>query len=543
MKKIYSILLSAALLATSSVATAQQLPNGGFESWKSACGSTEAFGEGGSGLKYSSPKTGEMRQRPGYEPTDWNGSSINQKVSISTKKQELVTKETGSVASGSAAVKMENVWVGAMGIGSVAPGFITFGTPWVYAVSTLDECDGGVYGGVSFTYKPDAITGMYKRTDSNTENSYIIAYLWNGTYTSKVGKKSSPTQDRNNEVRGIFGKVSASGNGKLVAKCEKTFSTTNGEWQRITVPLEYVEGAGAPTMMNVIVSGGNYWDRTSLQEKTTLYADEIDFVYYSRLEDLKVNGLSVDGFSSDVYTYNMAGTELPTEDQIDAMVMGQTAIASVSVNADNATVTVEVVNVGKDLDGQVSHAYVLQYEKAVKEGVSTEYPGYLNGKIYDADLDEWAPFAENEEKTITITEYRDGTCDFLLPNLALASLELELGDIKVEGATVAADGQGGKTYAGYVEGMPLFGGELIADVTLNGTIDALGEVNMNIDVVWEGLPIVCTFTTKMATSIGGIVVEDTVVEYYNLQGLKVANPSNGVFIRVANGKATKVLVK
>ena len=543
MKKIYSILLSAALLATSSVAIAQQLPNVGFENWKSACGSTEAFGEGGTGLGYSSPVKGEMRQRPGSEPTDWNGSSINQKVSISTKKQELVKKETSSVASGSAAVKMENVWVGAMGIGSVAPGFITFGTPWVYAVSTLDECDGGVYGGVSFSYKPDAITGMYKRTDSNTENSYIIAYLWNGTYTSKVGKKSSPTQDRNNEVRGIFGKVSASGDGKLVAKCEKTFNTTDGDWQRITVPLEYVEGAGAPTMMNVIVSGGNYWDRTSLQEKTTLFADDIDFVYYSRLEDLKVNGLSVEGFSSDVYTYNMAGTELPTEDQIDAMVMGQTAIASVSVNADNATVTVEVVNVGKDLDGQVSHSYVLQYEKAAKEGVSTEYPGYLNGKIYDADLDEWAPFAENEEKTITITEYTDGTCDFLLPNLALASLELELGDIKVEGATVAADGQGGKTYAGYVEGMPLFGGELIADVTLNGTIDALGEVNMNIDVVWEGLPIVCTFTTKMATSIGGIVVEDAVVEYYNLQGVKVANPSNGVFIRVANGKATKVLVK
>ena len=86
MKKIYSILLSAALLATSSVATAQQLPNSSFENWKSSCGSTEAFG-------YS---TG-MRQRPGIEPTDWNGSSVNQKVVIE-KKQELVFKETSSVA-------------------------------------------------------------------------------------------------------------------------------------------------------------------------------------------------------------------------------------------------------------------------------------------------------------------------------------------------------------------------------------------------------------------------------------------------------------
>ena len=532
MKKIYSILLSAALLATSSVATAQQLPNVGFENWKSACGSTESLGS-----------TTGMRQRPGVEPTDWNGSSVNQKVGLE-KKQELVFKETGSVYSGSAAVKMQNIYVGVnLGItkvGSVAPGFLTFGTPWVYAVSKVAECDGGVYGGMSFTYKPDAITGMYKRTDSNTENSYIIAYLWNGSFTSKIGKKGAPTEDRTDEVRGIFGQISASGDGKLVAKCEQAFNSTSGNWQRITVPLEYVEGAGDPTMMNVVISGGNFWDRGSLVENTTLLADDVDFVYYSRLSNLKVNGLSVEGFSSDVYTYNMAGTELPTEDQIDAMVMGQSAIASVSVNAKEATVTVEVVNVGKDLDGKVSHSYVLQYEKgAAKEGVTTEYPGYLNVSI--PDLSE-TPITENQAATILITKYDDGSCDFLLPDFVLEGLG-ELGDIEVIGANVTADADGTEAYTGYVEGMELLGGELIADVTLNGTIDALGEVNMNIDVLWEGMPIICTFTTKMATSIQDIVVEDAAVEYYNLQGVKVANPSNGVFIRVANGKATKVLVK
>jgi len=528
MKKIYSILLSAALLATSSVATAQQLPNSSFENWKSSCGSTEAFG-------YS---TG-MRQRPGIEPTDWNGSSVNQKVVIE-KKQELVFKETSSVASGSAAVKMQNIKVGAMGITSVAPGFLTFGTPWVHAVATLKKCDGGVYGGVSFSYKPDAITGMYKRTDSTGENSYIIAYLWNGSFTSKVGENGNPTNDRTDEVRGIFGKVDATGDGKVVAKCEYTFSSTNSDWQRITVPLEYVEGAGEPTKMNVIISGGNYWDRSSLIENTILYTDDVDFVYYSRLQDLKVNGLSVEGFSSDVYNYTMAGSELPTEDQVDAMVMGQSAIASVSVDAKEATVTVEVVNVGKDLDGQVSHAYVLQYEKApAKEGVTTEYPGYLNVSM--PDLSE-TPLAENQAATILITKYDDGTCDFLLPNFELADLG-NLGDIEVLGVNVTVDAEGTETYVGYVEGMKLLGGELVADVTLNGTIDALGIVNMNIDVLWEGMPIICTFTTKMATSVEDLVVEDTVVEYYNLQGVKVANPANGVFIRVANGKATKVLVK
>ena len=74
MKKFFTTLFLSAAVAVQ----AQQLPNGGFDSWKTACGSTEAFGTG----TLSSPKKGEMRQRPGVEPTDWNGSSINQKVVI-----------------------------------------------------------------------------------------------------------------------------------------------------------------------------------------------------------------------------------------------------------------------------------------------------------------------------------------------------------------------------------------------------------------------------------------------------------------------------
>ncbi|MGN0237555.1 MAG: hypothetical protein ACI4AK_05670 [Lepagella sp.] len=37
------------------------------------------------------------------------------------------------------------------------------------------------------------------------------------------------------------------------------------------------------------------------------------------------------------------------------------------------------------------------------------------------------------------------------------------------------------------------------------------------------------------------LTEEAEAEYYNLQGVKVANPSNGVYIRIINGKATKVV--
>ena len=129
-----------------------------------------------------------------------------------------------------------------------------------------------------------------------------------------------------------------------------------------------------------------------------------------------------------------------------------------------------------------------------------------------------------------------------MPDLYLSALEMSLGDILVEGATFTKDEEEVKTYAGEVKEMPLLGGALVADVTLNGTITVANVVDMTIDVLWEGTPIKCTFTTNQVTGVENIIIENQgTVEYYNLQGVKVANPENGVFIRVQGGKATKVV--
>ena len=96
MKKLYSMLLSAVVVASSNIVSAQQLPNVGFENWKETCGSTEAFGA----------STG-MRQRPGIEPADWNGSNVNQKVMGVTKKEDkLITRETTIFAAGNSSAVM-----------------------------------------------------------------------------------------------------------------------------------------------------------------------------------------------------------------------------------------------------------------------------------------------------------------------------------------------------------------------------------------------------------------------------------------------------
>ena len=544
MKKIYSILLSAALLATSSVATAQQLPNGDFEgSWVDCVPWTSK----------NNTKTN------GVQPQSW---CISHVIGMNgTGATEVGGKDTGYNGSATAVklISTPNPYKTTQ----IVPGYMSLGTSWATSkgglLSDPSNKDGGVFGGMSFTYRPDAISFYYKRshgTSKPSEPASVIVYSWKGSWSqAKVpgnnvltGSASTVTMvDRDKNILGMAtdqgGEVTASADAELISYLNYSITGDASDWTLFEQEIPY-KTASTPTMVNVILACNDYFGGSdAVGANNTLIVDDVKFVYYSRLSSLSVNGVNVDGFSSDVYNYTMAGTELPTEDQISAVTMGQEAIATVSINSEDATVSIAVVSVGADKDGEVSHTYTLQYEKApAKVGVATEYPGYLNGYIPDGE--EKMVFAENEAKTITITEYEDGTCDFLLPNLELSLLGMNLGDIKVEGATVTTDGEGMKTYAGYVEGMELLGGGLIADVTLNGTIDALGEVNMNIDVLWDGTPIVCTFTTKMATSINGVACDETaVVEYYNLQGVKVANPANGVFIRVANGKATKVLVK
>ncbi len=54
-----------------------------------------------------------------------------------------------------------------------------------------------------------------------------------------------------------------------------------------------------------------------------------------------------------------------------------------------------------------------------------------------------------------------------------------------------------------------------------------------------------TFAVEGTVGVDGVEVEnaDAPVKYYNLQGVEVANPSNGIFIKVQGSKATKEYVK
>lgn len=520
MKK--SFLLSGALLLSISAftANAQQLPNVGFDSWKTTCGTSRSISKDGKKVDVA---------RPGVEPSEWNGSNVNQ---MGQKKPDLVTKV---VDNSNTVVQVKNIYVGVnlglIKIGSTAPGFINLGTPWVYASTTISDCDGGVFGGISFDKKPDAIKGKYKRTDSNSEDSHIIAYLWNGTYTSKIGNVAQTvTEEQNNVDRVVLGKATGSASGKLVASCDKAFSSTaNKDWETIVVPLDYLTNAGNPTMMNVIISAGDYWNRGNLKENTTLLVDDVDFVYYSTLTSLTVGGETI-ALQEGVYNYNLK-TDMPSVSKEDVVAVCKSQFANADVTIDNVNKQIKIVVTnqgGKDTDGATSHTYTLQYP------VETTYQGYLNVKMGYGYL------AGNDAHDITITDYNDGTCDFLLPDLTVL---MPLGDIEIKNMNVTSDASGLKTYSGVENNKKLMGGDIIANVKVNGTIDAKGTVNMDVDVVWlygeNEIPIKVKFTSsELSETVDGyyFIVKEDKSNTYGWATIKENQPTQLLVYPKSNGE-------
>lgn len=529
MKHLYKMLSGVFMLVLFGMnATAQQLPNGGFDSEWGDC--TPWTSKGNTKTK-------------GTQPASWVVSNV---IGMSGTGATEVASRVSGYNDSNYAVELVNT-SNPYKSSEIVPAYITLGTTWATSTGllTVKNKDGGSFGGIEFGYKPDAISFYYKRshgTENATEQATVVAYLWKGTWTQADvpgdNAAASATKvtmtDRDRNILGMDtdqgGTVTKTDDAELIASLNYAITGDASDWIRFVQPLKYVSES-TPEKFNIIIAANNYFSSTDIGKSNSITVDDVQVIYYSRLSALSVNGVAVDGFASETYSYTMSGTTLPTEAEIEATVMGRSAVKSVSIDSEAATVTITVSNSDADIDGLSSHSYVLQYEKApAKTGEETNYAGYLNIEMLENG--EYVNIAEDDPATITITDYNDGTCDFLLPNLVLTSLGMELGDIKVESATVVKNADGSATYAGLVEKMPLLGGDIIADVELNGTISDAGKVEMVINVKWildesdrsSDVPINVTFTTDKTSAAGAIGIGATEVlpvDVYTITGIKV----------------------
>ena len=504
MKKIYTLI--AAALACAGTASAQQLPNniGTFDGTWEDCIPNAIAGE---------------TSKVGTEPAGWSGSNVNQMMLF----PQLVTQgidykdDNENVHS----VHLSNHFCGiSASMGSTAPAYITIGECWNYGDGTnlntpKDKSDGGSYGGIDFTFRPDAISLMLKR-NLNTENpseggtanpnekATVLVYSWKGQTSSTVTAgldykvsifpiseaKQVTMTNRDKDVLGmITDGVTKSEDFELISKSENYIEGKIDTWTQKVFPIEYLTES-TPKKLNIVIASSDYFNRPSLGVNNTLDVDDVTLVYYSTLSKLTIGGSEI-ALTDGTYNYTCTGTMPTSDDEVVATTKSKFAEAKVTLDTENSKVIITVTNQGgADLDGEISHTYTITYSTAEPK----QYSGYLNISLAGTSSPE-------QQTTVEITDNGNGTCTFKLPNFtfSMGGSTLPIGDIVVENVTMT-EADGTTTYDGYVEGMQLKGGAIVADVTLKGTITADDVVDFTINVVWnnggDDVPIDVTFTTE-----------------------------------------------
>lgn len=400
-----------------------QLPNLGFSNWKTQNGETTLTADNGS-----------TQVRPGTEPTGWNGSNINQVMDIAN----LVTKVEEN---GNAHVKIYNRDV----LGNIVPGYMTLATPWVFAygsgfgmITYAKYGDGGSYGGVNFTYIPDAISLRYKKSGGTGETSHVIAYLWNGTFKSSVPNKVNTagvyTYDRELEDvdRVVMGRQTdnISEKGTLIASVDKEISDDTDGWVEEEIPLTYKDGVeGKPEKMNVILSASDFWTRSNLKKGTTFEVDDVKFVYWSDLRSLSYDGTPIN-------------IEDPENIQIAAKNFDLSKVsctsgkgADIQKSYDPATRILTITINGEDVSVNSGN----HHEYSVKiVPPASEVTGTYNRWI---TVNMPTPISESAND-IEITDEKDGEVSFGLNEFYLGAGSQNMGPIVVPNAKLSYTGDG-----------------------------------------------------------------------------------------------------
>lgn len=246
------------------------------------------------------------------QPEGWVVSNVSGINGLGATK----VASAGTVADGNKSVVLTNTPNPFMA-SQIVPAYISLGTTWATAnasaIIKVTDADGGVFGGVAFKGRPDAIALKYKRSHGTAnagERASVIAYTWRGTFTQEnvpgntsLSKPVTTTMvDRDRNILGLAtatgGNVTKSDDAALIAKAEAYIEGDAAEWTDLLVPFTYnesVEAGTAPEKLNVILSANDYFaDRSTIGKDNTLEVDSVRLLYYTTLRSLAVNGMPLD---------------------------------------------------------------------------------------------------------------------------------------------------------------------------------------------------------------------------------------------------------
>lgn len=326
-----------ALVATSFTAQAQQLPNANFNGKWVDCipfiGSNE---------------TGKVQ---GTQPEGWVISNVNgyQGLGATIVGSQLTENENLAVA----LKNTPNPFMASQ----IVPAYMSLGTTWNTSkgMIAITNKDGGSFGGMKFTHRPDAIQFKYKRTAAEPSvPATVVAYMWKGEWQQAdvpvtIALSGEPKKETMiNRDRSILGMESAEGgavtkseDALCIAQIQEKLSEITEEWKEMTISFNYADKNAVPTHINVIFAANDYFDASTVKKDNTLSIDDVTFVYYHALESLT--------YGDKVYTPNAEGVIDLSEVAFDANTPMQFHVKGVgatvekgTLNADTQEMTLEV---------------------------------------------------------------------------------------------------------------------------------------------------------------------------------------------------------
>ena len=279
----------------------------------------------------------------------------------------------------------------------VVPGYMTLGTSFASAsVLDLGKADGGTFGGVAFTGKPDAIQFDYSRSHTQAgdtlyaaevinseEPATVVAYLWKGQYKQEAvpgetnyGKPSTVTMyGRERNILDIKtttgGAATKSDDAACIAKVVKSITgNVEGKLETMVVPLDYGKYAGTdvqPDSLNIIFAASDYFgQRSKVGAGNALVVDNVKLLYYHDIKDASYNG---EGFEFGPSHAADFSTEAYVPANLQFTKVGQGATVEQSYNDETGVLTITVKGQDVRFNPESVTVYTIQFD-AVKTAIA-----------------------------------------------------------------------------------------------------------------------------------------------------------------------------
>lgn len=356
-----------------------QVPNSDFEQWET--------------VTYSS--------QSGEEPVSWNsfldGTGGYKSAAGYDQVDKVEEGRTGSTGKYSAKITARPVKVFGATI-ALAQGNLTTGCVNMGSYSATDASGNYNYTNIAdgkcqtFTGRPDAMRVWVKYTSSQeTYQAKANAILHTaGYYQDPIGNTITAT---------------------LVAKAEKADIDNTGVWQELTIPFTY-SSSQQPAYALISFATSNTAGKGNGSD--AMLIDDLEFLYYSQLENLTYKGTTVAGFSKDTYNYTVDGFYYEGCLEATKNCEGGT----VEFGAYNEASKSIVVTVKGDNISEVPsnyHSYTITFTQSSPTLVSsTDYTDNLVVSINGSASDP-------QETTINVKKYSNGAYTLSLDNFVLVN--------------------------------------------------------------------------------------------------------------------------